>query len=148
MTRHHIEGAFEDGYDEVSAEEAVEVEHEQVEEAGNTDQADLLKLYMREASRSPMLNAEGEVAAAKRIERARFRLMKQLSRSPIVAQYCAHLRQDFTRGFQTAADVIERVLETQGPVSEVADSALGRVESALSEPAPQKESLRGSSNTR
>jgi RNA polymerase primary sigma factor len=148
MTRHHIEGAFEDGYDEVSAEEAVEVEHEQVEEAGNTDQADLLKLYMREASRSPMLNAEGEVAAARRIERARFRLMKQLSRSPIVAQYCVHLRQDFTRGFQTAADVIERVLETQGPVSEVADSALGRVESAYRAPAPGTESLRGASNTR
>lgn len=150
MTRDQIESAFEDAYDDTAAEEAVEAEDEpqQAQEAGNTDQADLLKLYMREASRSPMLNAEGEVAAAKRIERARLRLMKQLSRSPIVAQYCVHLRQVFSLGLETPADVIERVPETPGPVSEVADSALRRVESAYSKPSPGPESLRGTSNTR
>jgi RNA polymerase sigma factor (sigma-70 family) len=150
MTRDQIESAFENGYDETHAEEAVEVEdeHEQAEEAGDTDPADLLKLYLREASRAPMLNAEGEVAAAKRIERARFRLMKQLSRSPIVARYCFHLRQVFSLGLETPADVIERVLETPGPVSEVADSALCRVESAYSEPSFRTESLREPSNPR
>ena len=155
MTRDQIESAFEDGYDETRVEETVEVEdeHEQAEEGGDTDPADLLKLYLREASRSPMLNAEGEVAAAKRIERARFRLMKRLSRSPIVAQYCVHLRQAFSLGLETPADVIERVLENDDasnsvPVSEVADSALRRVESAYSEPSRRTESLRETSTTR
>ena len=150
MTRDQIESAFEDGYDETRAEETVEVEdeHTQAEDAGDTDPADLLKLYLREASRSPMLNAKGEVAAAKRIERARSRLMKQLSRSPIVAQYCVHLRRVFSLGLETPADVIERVLENPGPVSEVADSALRRVQSAYSGPSLRTESFREPSNTR
>ena len=149
MTTNQLESAFEEDYDETRAKDAVEVddERDQVEEASDTDQADLLKLYMCEASRSPMLNAQGEVAAAKRIERARRSLMKQLSRSPIVAQYCIHLRQAFTIGLKTPADVVERVLENNlsrsDSVSEVADSALARVEVAYNELISLKADARG-----
>ena len=34
--------------------------------------------------------------------------MKLLSRSPVVAEYCVHLRQVFQLGLETAADVIEQ----------------------------------------
>jgi RNA polymerase sigma factor (sigma-70 family) len=102
------------------------------EDAADIDRTDLLKLYIREASRSSMLTAEGEVAGAKRIERARNRLAKLLSRSPIVAEYCLYLRQVFREGRETAADVIEQA--TAGgasrslPVSELADPALAVIE--------------------
>ena len=79
-----------------------------------------------------MLTAEGEVAGAKRIERARNRLAKLLSRSPVVAEYCLYLRQVFHDGIETAADVIEHApagdASASLPVSELADPALAQVE--------------------
>src|SRR5215216_394979 len=100
-----FEGHYADADNDESNDTAYEPE--EAEEAGNIDRTDLLKLYLREASRAPMLNAVGEVAAAKRIGRARARLMKLLSRSPIVARYCLDLRQQISRGDETAADIIE-----------------------------------------
>lgn len=127
---------YEESYDgdlETDAEAAEE--YSDAEEAGDIDKADLLKLYLREASRAQMLDAKGEVAAARRIERARARLMRLLSRSPIVAEYCLNLRHSFRRGEETAADLIEQV-NNVGPMSksaslaEMADRALDRVEIA------------------
>src|SRR5262245_31870826 len=101
---------------------------EQTEDDGDVDHTDLLKLYIREASRSSMLTAEGEVAGAKRIECARNRLAKLLSRSPVVGEYCIHLKQTFRDGKETAADVIEQAAATNSlkplPISELADPAL------------------------
>ena len=103
------------------------------EETEDIDRTDLLKLYLREASRSSMLTAEGEVDGAKRIERARIRLNRILSKSPIVAEYCIYLRDVFQQGLETAADIIEQTSGDQSkplPVSETADPALARVEYA------------------
>jgi RNA polymerase primary sigma factor len=109
-------------------------EHEQAEESAEIDRTDLLKLYLREASRSSMLTAEGEVAAARRIERARIRLMRLLSRSPVVAEFCCHLKQAFLSGIESAGEMIEGVPGSDSSkvasVSELADPALARVESA------------------
>jgi RNA polymerase primary sigma factor len=134
------EDALEDSPGEVNGEERFGLadEHEQAEDAGDADRTDLLKLYLREASRSSMLTAEGEVAAAKRIERARVRLMKMLSRSPTVAEYCLHLRQVFQRGLESPADVIEKApvdgkASTAVSVSQLADSALAGIESTYRE---------------
>lgn len=126
-----MDQAFEDGYSDT---EECEKE-EQVEDAGDIDRTDLLKLYIRDASHASMLTAEGETAAAKRIERARNRLMKLLSRSPVVAEYCVHLRQVFRLGLETPADVIERTYENHlslesSPISEIADPALAKIERA------------------
>ncbi len=112
--------------------------YQEFEEAEDVDRTDLLKLYLREASRTPMLDAAREVSAAKRIERARKTLMKRLSRSPIIAEYCIHLRRAIAVGDETAADIIEGLTAAGGdqkalPASEIADGALGRVESAHSE---------------
>lgn len=129
--------AFEFGYNDADDEEtgAVPDERDPVEDAGDVDHADLLKLYIREAGQASMLNADGEIAAAKRIERARARLMKLLSRSPVVAEYCIHLRQVFQLGLETAADVIEgtgegQLSSQQLPISELADPALAAIEHA------------------
>ncbi len=102
------------------------------EQAYDPDTADLLKLYLREASRTPMLDAAGEIKAAKQIERARNRMMKWLARSPIAAAYAIYLRQAFARGDETASDIIEQIKsETATPFShESLNLALADVENA------------------
>ncbi|PYT07680.1 MAG: hypothetical protein DMF60_06650 [Acidobacteria bacterium] len=145
MTIDEIEGALEPEEGEFDSEESSDFidEHETIEDAGEVDHTDLLKLYLREASRSSMLTAEGEIAAAKRIERARFRLMKLLSRSPVVAEYCFHLRQTIGLGKDSPADLIETTTiggnpATSLPVSELADPALARIEFAYRDLLTQK----------
>src|SRR6266545_5866528 len=60
MIIEEIERTFEHGQDETNVEESFGLadEHEP-EEAVDIDRTDLLKLYLREASRSSMLTAEG-----------------------------------------------------------------------------------------
>ncbi len=137
-----MDQAFEYGYSDakdeesgIAPEECEKEECEQAEDAGDIDRTDLLKLYIRDASQASMLNAKGEIDAAKRIERARNRLMKLLSRSPVVAASCVHLREVFRLGLETPADVIERTYESQlssesAPISEIADPALAEIECA------------------
>jgi RNA polymerase primary sigma factor len=142
-----MDQAFEDGYSDATDEESgiaaekcdedecEREEREQVEDAGDIDRTDLLKLYIRDASQGSMLTAAGEINAARRIEKARKRLMKLLSRSPVVAEYCVHLRQVFRLGLETPADVIERTCEhhlssASSPISESADPALAGIERA------------------
>ena len=95
-------------YAETEAPERTDDDPE-IEDAEPTDQTDLLKLYLREAGKAPMLDAAGEVVAARRIERARTRLLKFLSRSPVVAEYCLYLRDAIHSGDERASDVIEGV---------------------------------------
>jgi RNA polymerase primary sigma factor len=136
MTLEEIDGTYEEKYADAETDETNDpaYESEEVEEAGDIDRTDLLKLYLREASRAPMLNAAGEVAAAKKIERARARLMRLLSRSPIVALYCKRLRQSLRRGDESAAEMIEHVpgydANNPIPLSALADRALAEVDSA------------------
>jgi RNA polymerase sigma factor (sigma-70 family) len=103
------------------------------EHSYDPDTADLLKLYLREASRTPMLDAAGEIKAAKQIERARNRLMKLLARSPIAAAYAIYLRQAFLRGDETASDIIEQIKTDTAPslFHESVHDALEEVETAL-----------------
>ena len=108
------------------------------EDAGKTDQTDLLKLYLREAGRAPMLDGKGEAAAARRIELSRKRLMKWLSRSPLVAEYCLYLRGALRSGDERAADIIEsanpsaRSLEAP-PQDHLIETALTQVAAAYDE---------------
>jgi len=136
MITEEIEHNFDHVHDETNGDESFTLADEQElhEEAGDIDRTDLLKLYLREAGRSSMLTAEGEIAGAKRIERARIRLNKLLSKSLVVAEYCVYLRQVFQLGSETAADVIEQAplvdLSRHLPISELADPALARIELA------------------
>jgi RNA polymerase primary sigma factor len=136
MIIEEIEGNFdhEDQQDTRDYDSFTVADENEPEEADDIDRTDLLKLYLREASRAPMLSAEGEIASAKRIERARIRLNRLLSKSPVVAEYCIYLRTVFREGLETAADVIEQTpaeSAKQQPVSETADPALAKVEYAF-----------------
>jgi RNA polymerase primary sigma factor len=135
MITEEIEGNFdhEDQQDSRDYDSSILADENEPEEADDIDRTDLLKLYLREASRAPMLSAEGEIVSAKRIERARIRLNRLLSKSPVVAEYCIYLRDVFREGRETAADVIEQTSgdsPKQQPVSETADPALAMVEYA------------------
>lgn len=155
MIIEEIESTFEHSPDESGDDETLGLadEPDTTEDETDIDRTDLLKLYLREAGRSSMLTAAGEVAGAKRIERARQQLLKLLSRSPIVAEYCIHLRETICDGLVTASDVIERVSDipngTQAPVSEFADAALEQVEIAYqvtSSTKPRSSNKRSSNN--
>ena len=49
---------------------------------------DPVRMYLREMGTVPLLTREGEVEIAKRIERGQIRVLKALSRSPIVITNC------------------------------------------------------------
>ncbi len=111
MTFEKVESSYDEGYDPVEGD--VELEDgddvRDQDETEEIDKTDLLKLYLREASRTPMLDAAGEVKAARRIERARQRLMRLLSRSPVIAEYCLHLGEALHQGTESAPEMIEKV---------------------------------------
>src|ERR1044072_3121803 len=60
--------------------------------------------------------------------------MKLASRSPIIAQYCAHFRSVLSQGEMSAADAIERApgydVSNSALLGELADNALSEVEMA------------------
>jgi RNA polymerase sigma factor (sigma-70 family) len=104
-------------------------------------ETDLLKLYLREAVRTRVLDAKGEVAAARRIERARNRLAKLLSRSPLTAEFCLELWASFQSGEASPADYIEKITDERGTIYTSADphdfaraikNAFERIEKAYS----------------
>ena len=64
-----------------------------------TDQGqDLVRTYLRQMSRVPLLTREGEVAIAKRIERGEKRVWAALSRSLIVARHVVELGEQLEKG--------------------------------------------------
>ena len=67
---------------------------------------DLVRTYLRQMSRVPLLTREGEVAIAKRIERGENRVMTVLSRSLIVARQIVHLGQELREGEHEFRDLI------------------------------------------
>jgi RNA polymerase primary sigma factor len=136
MNTNNTEDGFENSLQENDNEESLDVttEADEREDAAHIDHTDLLKLYLREASRHSMLTAEGERDSARRIERARSRLTKLLSRSLVAADYCMHLRRAFQLEKETPADLIERAPGSDEsktlPISELADPALATIERA------------------
>jgi len=148
MINHNTEARFDNRLEESDSEESIEVtgEQDKREDAAHIDHTDLLKLYLREASRHPMLTADGERESARRIERARLRLTKFLSRSLVVADYCVHLRRAFQLEKETPADLIERAPGSDRsnalPFSELADPALAIIEQAYLEFLTDKSTIR------
>ena len=67
---------------------------------------DLVRTYLRQMSRVPLLTREGEVAIAKRIERGEKRVMIALSRSLSVAQHAVHLGQVLRDEERDVEDII------------------------------------------
>ncbi len=63
-------------------------------------------MYLREMGTVPLLTREGEVEIAKRIERGQMRVLKAISRSPIVIREIAALGEDLKRGVRNVKEVV------------------------------------------
>ena len=63
-------------------------------------------MYLREMGTVPLLTREGEVEIAKRIERGQLRVMKAISRSPIVIREIVGLGEDLRRGVRNIKEVV------------------------------------------
>jgi RNA polymerase primary sigma factor len=67
---------------------------------------DPVRMYLREMGTVPLLTREGEVEIAKRIERGQNRVMKAISRSPIVIREIVALGEDLRRGVRNIKEVV------------------------------------------
>jgi RNA polymerase primary sigma factor len=67
---------------------------------------DPVRMYLREMGTVPLLTREGEVEIAKRIERGQMRVLKAISRSPIVIREIAALGEDMKRGVRNIKEVV------------------------------------------
>ncbi len=67
---------------------------------------DPVRMYLREMGTVPLLTREGEVEIAKRIERGQLRVMKAISRSPIVIREISALGEDLKRGVRNIKEVV------------------------------------------
>jgi RNA polymerase primary sigma factor len=67
---------------------------------------DPVRMYLREMGTVPLLTREGEVEIAKRIERGQLRVLKALSRSPIVIKEIFSLGEDLKRGVRSIKELV------------------------------------------
>src|SRR6202046_5589887 len=67
---------------------------------------DPVRMYLREMGTVPLLTREGEVEIAKRIERGEMRVMKAISRSPIVIREIVGLGADLRGGVRNIKEVV------------------------------------------
>ena len=67
---------------------------------------DPVRIYLREMGVVPLLTREGEVDIAKRIERGQLRVLKALSRSPIVIRQVLAIGEDLKRGVRSIKEIV------------------------------------------
>ena len=67
---------------------------------------DPVRMYLREMGTVPLLTREGEVEIAKRIERGQLRVLKALSRSPIIIREIIGIGEDLERGVRSIKEVV------------------------------------------
>src|SRR5712671_149590 len=67
---------------------------------------DPVRIYLREMGEVPLLTREGEVDIAKRIERGQLRVLKALSRSPIVIRQILAIAEDLKRGVRSIKEIV------------------------------------------
>ncbi len=85
---------FDDGDDVGPAPDAVD----------NTN--DPVRLYLRQMGSVPLLTREGEIEIAKRLERARFRTLKAISRSPVIIREIITMGADLESGVRSIEDLL------------------------------------------
>jgi len=68
--------------------------------------SDPVRLYLREMGTVPLLTREGEVEIAKRFERGHLRVLKAISRSPIVIREIVSTGTDLERGIRSIKDFV------------------------------------------
>ncbi len=67
---------------------------------------DPVRMYLREMGTVPLLTREGEVEIAKRIERGQLRVLKAISRSPIVIREIVALGEDLKKGLRSIKEIV------------------------------------------
>ncbi len=77
----------------------------QAEESIYTD--DPVRVYLREMGAVPLLTREGEVDLARRMERGKLRMLKAISRSPLVQQGVVELAEAIKRGAEDLENWVE-----------------------------------------
>ena len=80
---------------------------------------DPVRMYLREMGTVPLLTREGEVEIAKRIERGQLRVLKSVSRSPIVIREILATGEDLRRGVRSIKEVV-----TLGDEEEITEEVL------------------------
>jgi RNA polymerase primary sigma factor len=94
---------------------------------------DPVRMYLREMGTVPLLTREGEVEIAKRIERGQMRVLKAISRSPIVIREIVALGEDLKRGVRNVKEVVvfdEEEL-TEDVVQARVKSTVGRIDALV-----------------
>ncbi len=92
---------------------------------------DPVRMYLREMGTVPLLTREGEVEIAKRIERGQLRVLKALSRSPIVIREILATGDDLKRGVRSIKEVV--VFDEEELTEEVLLNRLKEVTSKVDE---------------
>jgi len=67
---------------------------------------DPVRIYLRKMGTVPLLTRQGEVDIAKRIERGQLRVLKALSRSPIVIRQILAIAEDLKRGVRSIKEIV------------------------------------------
>ena len=67
---------------------------------------DPVRMYLREMGTVPLLTREGEVEIARRIERGQMRVLKAISRSPVVIREIIALGEDLKRGVRNIKEIV------------------------------------------
>ncbi|MFQ5664637.1 MAG: RNA polymerase sigma factor RpoD [Terriglobia bacterium] len=68
---------------------------------------DPVRMYLREMGTVPLLTREGEVAIAKRIERGQLRVLKALSRTPLIIKEVIGLGEALREGERTIKEIVQ-----------------------------------------
>jgi RNA polymerase primary sigma factor len=66
---------------------------------------DPVRMYLREMGTVPLLTREGEVEIAKRIERGQLRMLKAVSRTPIIIREILGLGEDLEKGVRSVKEI-------------------------------------------
>jgi RNA polymerase primary sigma factor len=66
---------------------------------------DPVRMYLREMGTVPLLTREGEVEIAKRIERGQLKVLKAISRSPIVIREILELGENLKKGVRSVKEI-------------------------------------------
>ena len=103
-----LEGEPKFGADKFDAEHAEEGDDVELDLTPGTLEKtnDPVRMYLREMGTVPLLTREGEVEIAKRIERGQLRVLKAISRSPIVIREVVALGEDLKRGVRNIKEVV------------------------------------------
>ena len=67
---------------------------------------DPVRMYLREMGVVPLLTREGEVEIAKRIERGQLKVLKAVSRSPLVIRQILVIGEDVKRGIRSVKEIV------------------------------------------